>query len=153
MFKAIEEDAAKAIGFILFEFTKLDVDLGMSIVWSNDGNNLERLTDKYTEKSFSWRLKFIKKLACEKYQYGSAELNKYMVWINRTNDVRKLRNQLVHGRWGFIPHEGCVANVVGLPTSREQRVSKYTISELNELLKNITKLRLELNELRDDCPI
>ena len=149
----IEEDAAKAIGLILFEFTRLDMNLGLCIVWSNQGKNLEKLTSKYNEKSFSCRLKFIEKLAFEKYALGSDGLNKYINWIKNTNDVREIRNQLVHGRYGFIPREGCVANVVGLPTSQDQSETRYTIKQLNNIVKRIKKLSERLQKLRDECPI
>ncbi len=150
---AIEEDAAKAIGLILFEFTRLDMQLGLCVVWTNEGKNLEQLTSKYNEKNFSCRLSFIEKLALETYKTGSVELNRYMNWIKNTNDVREIRNQLVHGRYGFIPSEGLVANVVGLPTSPDQSETRYTIKQLNSIVKRISKLSVRLNELRDECPI
>jgi hypothetical protein len=149
----IEEDAAKALGLILFEFTRFDMNLGLCVVWTDEGQNLKELTSKYNEKSFSCRLKFIEKLAHKKYASGSDELNKYISWIKNTNDVREIRNQLFHGRYGFIPHEGCVANVVGLPTSPDQSVTKYTINQLNSIVKRIKKLSARLNELRDECPV
>jgi hypothetical protein len=137
----------------LFEFTRFDMNLGLCLVWSNEGQNLEELTSKYNEKSFSYRLKFIEKLAHKKYALGSDELNKYINWIKNTNDVREIRNQLVHGRYGFIPREGCVANVIGLPTSSDQSETRYTIKQLNNIVKRIKKLSERLNELRDECPV
>jgi hypothetical protein len=149
----IEEEAAKAIGLILFEFTRFDMNLGLCVVWSNDGKHLEELTSKYNEKSFSCRLKFIEKLAHKKYAFGSDELNKYIKWIKDVNDVREARNQLIHGRYGFIPSESRVANVVGLPTSSGQGETRYTIKQLNNIVKRIKKLSERLNELRDECPV
>jgi len=151
--EAIEEDAAKAIGLILFEFTRLDMNLGLCVVWTNEGQNLEQLTSKYNEKSFSCRLNFIEKLAHQKYTSGSIELNKYINWITNANEVRELRNQLVHGRYGFIPHQGCIANVVGLPTSSEQSETRYTIKQLNNIVRRIKKLSVKLHELRNECPV
>lgn len=150
---ALEEDAAKALGLILFEFTRLDMDIGLCVVWTNEGQNLSELTAKYNTKSFSCRLKLIEKLAHEKYVTGTEELNKYVNWIKETNDVREIRNQLVHGRYGFIPNKGCVANVVGLPTSPAQFETRYTIEQLNNIVKRIQKLKAMLNELREEFPI
>ena len=151
--KVIEEDAAKAIGLIIFEFTRLDMNLGLCVVWTNEGKNLDELTSKYNEKSFSFRLRYIEKLAHEKYKHGSVELNKYINWIKNANDVRELRNQLVHGRYGFIPHEGCIANVIGLPTSPKQNETMYTIKQLNSIVKRTKKLSAKLNELREEYPV
>ena len=151
--EAIEEDAAKAIGLIIFEFTRLDMNLGLCVVWSNDGKDLEKLTSKYNEKSFSCRLNFIEKLARKKYISGSVGLNKYISWIKNANEVRELRNQLVHGRYGFIPHQGCIANVVGLPTSPEKSETRFTIQQLNSIVKHIKELSVQLNKLRGECPV
>lgn len=151
--EAIEEDAAKALGMILFEFTRLDMELGLYVVWTNEGQDLKQLTSKYNGKSFSCRLNFIEKSVHTKYISGSVELNKHVNWIKNANEVRELRNQLVHGRYGFIPHQGCISNVVGLPTSPEQSETRYTIKQLNSIVKRIKKLRVQLNELRDECPV
>jgi len=149
----IEEDAAKAVGFILFEFARLDMNLGLCLVWSDEGRNLEELTKKISEKNFNSRLNLLEKLAFEKYESDSTELIKYKNWMYNANNVRILRNQLVHGRWGFIPHQGCVANVTGLPTSPEQSEVRYTIKQLNRVVKRIQNLSTKLNTLREECAI
>ncbi|MCG6461784.1 hypothetical protein K6U44_15290 [Vibrio parahaemolyticus] len=153
MNNTIEEEAAKTIGLILFEFTRLDMSLGLCVVWTNEGKNLKELSSKYNQKGFSCRLKFIEKLAHKKYARGSDELNKYINWIKNANDVREIRNQLVHGRYGFIPHEDCVANVVGLPTSPEQSETRYTLKQLNSIVKRIKTLSNQLSELRREYPV
>lgn len=150
---SIEQNAAQALGLILFEFTRLDMNLGLYVVWTNDGRNLEELTRKYNEKSFSCRLGFIDKLSREKFVPGSDELNSYTNWVKDANEVREIRNELVHGRYGFIPREACVANVIGLPTSPEQYEKRYTVKQLKGIVEQIRKLNVRLNELRDECPI
>ena len=150
---SIKEEAAKAIGLILFEFTSLETELGLCVVWTNEGQNLKKLSSKYNGKSFSERLNFIEKLAYETYSLGSDELNNYVNWIAEANEVREIRNQLIHGRFGFIPSEGCVANVVNLPTSSNQSETRYTIKQLFNFVKRINQLSVRLNELRTKCPI
>jgi len=134
----------------------LEVSIGLCLVWTNEGKNLDELTAKFNEKNFSSKLNFIEDLAHKKYPVGSSELNKYISWIKDTNDVRDIRNQLFHGRYGFIPQQGCVANVTGIPTSSEQVVTKYTIKQLKQLkhiVKRIDKLAVKINVLRKECPI
>jgi hypothetical protein len=150
---SIKEEAAKAIGLILFEFTSLETEVGLCVVWTNEGQNLRKLSDKYNGKSFSDRLNFIEKLAYEIYSLGSEELTNYVNWIKEANEVREIRNQLIHGRYGFIPSEGCVANVVDLPTSSNQSETRYTIKQLYGLVKRISELSVRLNKLRTKCPI
>lgn len=149
----LKEEAAKSIGLILFEFTRLETELGLCVVWANEGKNLNRLTTKYNGKSFSDRLNFIEKLAHETYALDSKELANYVNWIKEVNEVREIRNQLIHGRYGFIPSEGLVANVVNLPTSSHQRSTSYTIEQLYSFVKRISELSVRLNELRAKFPI
>lgn len=151
--KLIEEEAAKAVGLILFEFTRLDSNLGLFVVWTNNGQNLRQLTSKFEGKSFSERLSYIEKLAHKKYANSSVELNEYNNWLKNAHELREIRNQLVHGRYGFIPKTGHVANVIGLPTSSEQSETRYTIRELNQIIKRIQKLSLKMHELRDEYPL
>jgi hypothetical protein len=150
---SIKEEAAKAIGLILFEFTNLETEVGLCVVWTNEGQNLKKLSAKYNGKSFNDRLNFIEKLAYEIYSLDSEELTNYVNWIKEANEVRVIRNQLIHGRYGFIPSEGCVANVVDLPTSSNQSETRYTIKQLYGLVKRINKLSVRLNELRTKYPI
>lgn len=149
----IEEHAAKAIGFIIFEFTRLDMELGLYLVWSNEGKELEKLTVKLSEENFNSRLKFLEKLVCEKFERSSPERNKYRSWLLNAHEVRSLRNQLVHGRWGFIPSQECVANVIRLPTSAEQSETCYSIKQLDRIVERIKKLRFQLSELRESFPV
>ncbi|MBO1924963.1 hypothetical protein [Thiomicrorhabdus sp. 6S3-12] len=151
--EVIEEQAAKAVGLILFEFTRLDSNLGLFVVWTNEGQNLKHLTSKFEGKGFSDRLKFIENLAQKKFDIGSVELNKYNNWLKSAHEIRDIRNNLVHGRYGFIPQTGHVANVVGLPTSSEQSETRYTIKELNNIIKRIKELSKRMHELRFEHPI
>lgn len=149
----IEEHAAKEIGFIIFEFTRLDMELGLCLAWADEGKELKSLTTKLAEKNFHYRLILLEKLVSKKYEKDTAESIMYRDWIHKAHAVRTVRNQLVHGRWGFIPQDGCFANVIGLPTSAEQSETRYTIKQLNRVVKNIQNLRSKLNELRKECHI
>jgi len=77
----------------------------------------------------------------------------YQAWLSDAHAVRSLRNELFHGRWGFIPQQQQVANVVGLPTSPEQAETRYSIPQLQDLLFTMRDLRSRLNDLRQSCPV
>jgi hypothetical protein len=59
----------------------------------------------------------------------------------------------VHGRWGTDAYNGQVVNVIGLPTSKDQREVKYTIPELEILLTQMKDLQRRLAILRELWPI
>jgi hypothetical protein len=67
--------------------------------------------------------------------------------------MRALRNRLFHGRWGFLPQQKVVANVVGLPTSPVQTETRYSIVQLRESLQTMRVLRNRLSELRQTWPV
>ncbi len=67
--------------------------------------------------------------------------------------TRSIRNQLFHGRWGVIPRQHLVANVVGLPNSHEQSETRYSIAGLGEELEAMRTLRSRLSELKRTWPV
>ena len=148
----IERDAATVLGFMLFEYSRLDMELGLFLVWAGHGQELDEVTKKLNEANFSKRLDLLGKLADSKYSDTPAA-DEYANWLRDAHAVRVLRNQLFHGRWGFIPQKGLVANVVGLPTSPEQAEIRYSIAQLEESLQSMRDLRERLSELRRAWPV
>ena len=148
----LERDAATVLGYMLFEYSRLDMELGLFLVWADKGKNLEVRTKKFGEANFAKRLDELEKLVNTKYAEADGS-NQCARWIRDAHAVRSLRNQLFHGRWGFVPHEGLVANVVGLPTSPNQTEVRYSIAQLHESLLTVKGLRQRLAELKQTWPI
>jgi hypothetical protein len=149
---SLESEAAKALGYIIFEFTRLDMELGLFLVWSEEGRKLEMLTKELNESNFNSKLSLLKEKTNLKYKESPA-FDLYASWLRKAHAVRILRNDLFHGRWGFIPEQQCVANVVGLPTSPKQTETRYTVNQLQESVKKISALRNQLSKLRSEWPI
>ena len=149
----LERDAATVLGYMLFEYSRLDMELGLFLVWADEGKNLDERTEKFNEANFGKRLEILEKLARSKYSGNSVVIDEYAKWLRDAHEVRNLRNQLFHGRWGFIPQKGLVANVVGLPTLPEQSERRYSMAQLNESLQTMRQLRNRLSELRHGWPI
>jgi len=42
----LEREAASILGYMLFEYSRLDMELGMMMVWTGEGQRLEKLTTK-----------------------------------------------------------------------------------------------------------
>lgn len=54
----LEEKAASLLGKLLFEFSYLERDLGLCVVWVDRGRDLDRLTVQPEQSSFYGRLQF-----------------------------------------------------------------------------------------------
>jgi hypothetical protein len=148
----LERDAATVLGYIVFEFSRLEMELGLVSVWSDEGRKFGDLTRKLNDGNFNSRLKFLERLAGSKYSNTPAE-GEYAKWFRDARAMRSLRNRFLHGRWGFLPQKKVVANVVGLPTSEEQTETRYSIEELRQSLQSIRALRNRLSELRQKWPM
>ncbi|WP_152663159.1 hypothetical protein [Arsukibacterium ikkense] len=148
----IEREAATTLGYMIFEYSRLDMELGLFLVWSDDGKKLDSLTKRLNDSNFHKRLLLLEKLVQEKYA-GTTTADIYTSWLSDAHLARSIRNQLFHGRWGFIPRQQQVANVIGLPTSSEQKETRYSISQLQDLLFKMQDLRSRLSELRQSYPV
>jgi hypothetical protein len=114
---------------------------------------LEELTKQVAEFSFHKKLDFLSHHVERCLPKGSKRHRAYIEWIDRAHTSRLKRNQLVHGRWGVDPLQGQVINVIGLPTSPEQSELRYSLTDLESVLKELMQLRAKLHELREQWPL
>ncbi|MEZ5490273.1 MAG: hypothetical protein R3F50_08135 [Gammaproteobacteria bacterium] len=149
----VEREAATAIGYILFEFTQLDMELGLYLCWSDHSVGVEELTKKVNDMNFNLRINLLKVKVQEKFSGALNIVKKYDEWINDAHGIRELRNELFHGRWGFDLQRQSAANVVGLPTSPLQKSRLFTIAELLDHKDSIRQLRSRLADLRKSNPV
>jgi len=149
----LEREAATILGFMLFEYSRLDIELGLFLVWSNEGKTLDKLTKKLSDFNFHKRLDFLQKLVQAKYADTPKVIEAYASWLADAHETRSIRNQLFHGRWGINPTQQQAMNVVGLPTSPEQRETPYSIADLQKKLESMQTLRTELHKLRKSYPV
>ena len=148
----LEREAATVLGYMVFEYSRLDMDLGLFLAWSEEGRKLDELRGRLADANFKSRLDLLEKLAKSKYS-GSSAADEYARWLLDANAMRSLRNRLFHGRWGVVPQQGLVANVIGLPTSPEQTETRYSITQLRESLQAMRGLRQRLCSLRQTWPV
>lgn len=151
--EALETGAALALGNMLFEFSRLDMNLGLCLVWAGDPEKMQSLSRGTGELAFNEKLNELAKLANAKLPAGSKRHTAYSEWIRRAHIVRQKRNDLVHGRWGGEVQKGKVVNVVGLPTSSMQCCTEYTIDELQSVNDELRNLLTELGRLRTQWPL
>ena len=151
--QGLEQASATILGRMLFEFSRLDVALGLFLVWSGDGRHLDELTNKVEALAFSKKLEFLEALIKAKYETTETVRSLYAQWLLDANSIRQVRNELVHGRWGVEPIKNRVVNVIGLPTSPEQSTVEYAIVDLKRVLEKIVELQQRLSVLRAESPL
>jgi hypothetical protein len=151
----LESESAKILGRLVFEYSRLEMELGLTLAWTDDGRELERLTSEIGDFNLKRRLGRLE--AEVKTKYGDvkgAEARKgYADWLGEANRLRTLRNQFFHGRWGISAVRQQVFNVVGLPTSPAQREVGYSISDLEGVLESVRMLRRQLMKLNKSWPV
>src|SRR5258706_14570455 len=88
-----ERDTATVLGYMVFEYSRLDMELGLFLVWSDEGQKLDEWSKKLNETTFSKRLEHLETLAELKYSNTPAA-DKYAKWVLDAHALRSLRNQL-----------------------------------------------------------
>lgn len=149
----LENDAALQLGYMIFEFSRLDMNLGLCLVWVDGGKRLQSLTKTVADMNLKNKLDELASHVKAKLPAGSKRRKAYDVWIERTHIIRQQRNGLVHGRWGVEAHINKVVNVIGLPTSDAQQAFHYGIDELVAINDELRSLQRELNRLREHWPL
>lgn len=150
--QGLEQASATILGRMIFEYSRLDMALGLMLVWADQGSQLESLTQRVSSFVFHRKLEFLADLTTKKYQSNSGALAAHTEWLAEAHAVREERNALVHGRWGVDPIGNQVINVLGLPTG-EQVERRYTIAQLKTLLLRMQQLQQSLAALRAQWPV
>lgn len=143
----LENKAAALLGHMLFELSRLDLNLGLCLAWVDGGANLESRSKWIEGLNLKARLDELRKHVDAKLPLESEPHRAYVQWIDRVDAIRRVRNDFVHGRWGVEPHKNKVVNITGLPTG-EQKSVEYSIEQLAVINDNLCDLQRELSRLR-----
>src|SRR5690606_18836648 len=90
----LEREAATILGFMLFEYSRLDMELGLFLSWSDNGSSLEKLTKKIGRFNFSKRLEYLQKSVALRFDGNLGVVGVYSAWISDAHSIRELRNEL-----------------------------------------------------------
>ena len=150
--QGLEQASSGILGRMIFEYSRLDVALGLMLVWANEGSELERSTKLVAGYTFHRKLEALAEFARTKYQANQVALDAHSSWRDAAHLVRSERNDLVHGRWGVDHMNNQVVNVVGLPTG-DQVERRYTVPELKAVLVRMQYLQEHLAALRAQWPV
>ena len=147
----LEDGACLALGRLVMAFSRMDMELGLALVWFNEGKDLENRTKRFEVSTFHAKLAELERRVLEQ-PIGDSR-GRYDEWIVGAHALRGIRNELMHGRWGLSPTTNTVVNVLGLPTSCGQSEVHYTLEQLSAFVTNITALRDSLQALLKEFPL
>ncbi|MCY1432162.1 hypothetical protein ABE525_11640 [Pseudomonas wadenswilerensis] len=150
--EAMQAEAASLLGQMLFAFSSMDMNLGLCLVWLDNGNKLEITSNSIEGQNIHTKLETLSKRVTERLPAGSEHRAAYERWIERVHAARLQRNQMVHGRWGVEAHRHKIVNVIGLP-SGVQQCFEYSLAELAAFNKELCALGRELARLRTHWPL
>jgi hypothetical protein len=148
---ALKREVALRLGFMVMEFSRLEMELGLTLVWANDGADKDAMALRLRRANFNDRLRLLRDhLAARRDAHPD-----YRAWLTDANHARKLRNRLIHGRWGFRDPEAAapVTNVRGDPWSDELDEVDTSLAELDTQLEQLKSLRRRLAALREAVPL
>lgn len=149
----VERAMAERLGRLLFAYSRLDVSLGLQLVWSDMARELPSLTHRYNNQGVGARIDFLRKRVAVVYAPDSDGGKAYADFFVELDALRQIRNDLVHGRWSPPLGEGQMACVVGLPTSDDQRQTLYTPAMLDEVVQRLGQVRDRHDRLRSLWPL
>lgn len=149
----LETTTATLLGRLVFAFSRLDVALGLCLVWAGDGRQIGALTPRVTAMTFHKKLDQLAELVEAKFVAGSKKRSGWARWIEDAHKTRALRNQLTHGRWGVDPYTDDAINVIGLPTSPNQHEIRYSPKALSDAVIEAIQLQTKLSQLREQWPV
>ena len=149
----LETAVATLLGRLLFAYSRLDMTIGLCLVWANGGHQLDELTPRVSFETFHRKLTALEDLVIQKFGNQPREQMAWSRWVEQAHVTRKLRNELTHGRWGVNPYTNEAINVIGMPTSPNQREVRYSLSALTDAVAEIDRLQTALGQLRERCPV
>lgn len=144
----LELDAALEVGRIIFEFSRLDFDLWLTLINSKVSGPDRRVEKEFASRPFSDKLDAVKALFERELAGQPKRLQAGRKWINRADFVRELRNFFAHGRWIPDGPGRAVTNVVVSPKTGEQEAQVYTLDQLAAVRQELVMLERDLRELR-----
>jgi hypothetical protein len=137
---------------LLFAYSRLELSFGLHLIWFGNGKHLEDLATEYGTEMTSKRIGFIKEKVAEKYVSGSDAAQAYESFFRDFDGIRKIRNDLVHGRWGHSD-DGAMTCVVGIPTSPAERSKAYTVEALDIVIQAVSGITARHEALRKTWPV
>ena len=147
----LKRELALRLGYMVMEFSRLELELGLLLVWTHGGRDYDAMAARLRRANFNDRLRILR----DHLHARTDDHPDYAAWLGEANQARRLRNHLIHGRWGFHGPEAerPISNVRGEPFLEEQAEVDFTLAELDAQLAQLKALRRRLAALRESAPL
>lgn len=148
-----EKEVASLLGQTIFAYSRFATELHLCVAWLNEGKNRADYISKAEDLAVAELLKILEKQATVTLEQESLGFKRYTAWLYRAHQLRKIRNTIMHSRWG-IDHYGRHAIAVSTPvlvTPTKEHI--FTLEKLNNVCHTADELINELNLLRKEHPL
>lgn len=136
----LEETGANLLGKLMFAFGRLEHALSLAVRSVDDGKYLDGST-------FHARLASLERAVDARHRERGLLREPYDSWIAAAHRLRQVRNDMVHGRWAPDAGSLTVVNVVVSGDLKEQRTIPYSLSQLEQIASDVTRLQADLSNL------
>jgi hypothetical protein len=141
---------ALRLGRMVMEYSRLETELGLALFGTARGDEAQAMTLALRRADFSERLRMLRR-HLDAHPRADA---RYAAWSREADAARRLRNQLIHGRWDFRDPSGQAVTLLrGDPFSAEQTEVETSIGQLDGQLEQLRALRRRLAALRKSAPL
>jgi hypothetical protein len=140
---------ALRLGRMVMEYSRLEMELGLLLHGIDGGREAAAMALELRRADFNQRLGMLRS-RLRALPHAPAG---YGAWVREADEARRLRNRVMHGRWGFHPDAQTFTNVRGDPFSDEQTEETLTLADLDARLEQLRSLRRRLHELRRSAPL
>ena len=141
---------ALRIGRMVMEYSRLETELGLALFGTARADEAPAMTLALRRADFSERLRMLRRHLDSQPRADA----RYAVWAREADAARRLRNQLIHGRWDFRdPSAQVVTLLRGDPFSHEQTQVETSVAQLDAQLEQLKALRRRLATLRKTAPL
>jgi hypothetical protein len=142
----LEAKAACIVGQMIFALSRLEMNMALYIRDYKGRDGAETVLRRLDGASFDKKLEMLKDVAATVFSHDEQCQRSFAHWIAEAHEIRTLRNDLVHGRWGIHEFKQQVVNVVGLP-GRAQDEKRYSIVQLETVLFQLREISAKFHLL------
>lgn len=144
------------LGRLVHAYSLLDFNVGIALGWLGPHNGVDVSTLLIGRVPLANRLEALKPLVLKMYRAaGNDALAEFEAWFAKVCELKAIRNDYVHARWGLPSHSESDDPVLRMlpmnwnftPGSRDESVA-VTLSALGEQRATIERLSEEFGELQ-----
>ncbi len=149
----LEAMAAQHLGRLLFVFGRLELNLGLALVGIRPAGEFAREIARVEKLPFEAKLCEFEALALRCHADDAVALARWRKWFAAAHDLRELKSDFAHGRWGFQNMQQQIVHASNLPGSPNLDEVRYTLDEFAAHVAGAEEVAEEFSTLRDMHPV